>query len=112
MKVCPKCRKSYPDAQNFCSDCGVQLSMDTASSVNTRTPEIIHVPKQYPGWLCILMGMAGVFVGWEWSALLGFALAFVGASLGSKSGNALVKWSSYFLCGITILFVILVEVLD
>lgn len=112
MKVCPKCKKEYPDQQNFCNSCGVQLETFSAGTENNRKPEVIQSAKQFPEWLCAVLGIAGVFVGWEMSALLGFVLGFIGASMGSKSENALMKWTSYICCGITVLFLAVVTIFD
>lgn len=67
MQICPTCRRSLPEINRFCTQCGRRL--DAKSSIQDRTPSQPSTPEQLN--LAVLYGMvaalmvAVLFPPWE-----------------------------------------------
>ncbi len=74
MKYCDKCKKSFPDNQVFCSECGNKLN-DSVVNPSGTSNNIIKV------WLPVILAAIGALIGLFLSGPLGFALGGAGLSI-------------------------------
>ena len=107
MKYCENCKKTYPDNQVFCSDCGNKLTDYVAIPTAANTPNTTAAAQPNPTvvvtdsnagqqntttnsnvgmnpWLPVIAAGAGAVVGWFWSGLFGFILGVIGVALVTK----------------------------
>ncbi len=94
MKYCDKCKKSFPDNQLFCSECGNKLSdyATNSNEVNTNnTSNRTGSSKGNTGiWLPVIIAGVGALIGLFLSGLLGLVCGVAGIGLvlqGKKQGQ-------------------------
>ncbi len=89
MKFCEKCKKTYPDDQAFCSDCGNKLTdyATTPTVVNNSTTPVVNNNGSNATlnlWLPVIIAGLGAVIGWFLSGLFGFILGAAGVGLAVK----------------------------
>ncbi len=122
MKKCPKCAAEYDDSRSFCAACGTQLeavqpaSSEPAASGSTTPstpgptppstparPTTPSTPGFFENWGGVLVAALGLFIEYEWSIMLGTALAVVGFITSLRSTNAINKAGAGVLCVIAVI---------
>lgn len=88
MKYCEKCKKSFPDNQFYCSECGRKLNdyvISNESFGNTNGGSNNTLNKSSNNsldvWLPVILAAVGALIGWYLSGMLGFGLGGAGLSL-------------------------------
>lgn len=96
MKKCPNCQSVFEDSKGFCPKCGAAL--ESVTQTQTRTPAPSGAGNAFfAGWGGLIMGVVGLLICWELSAVLGCAIAIGGAVFGWQSDNAVNKIGSLIL---------------
>ncbi len=87
MKYCDKCKKSFPDNQVFCSECGNKLndSATHSNGMSTNNTSFGNTSgtsnSSINVWLPVILAAVGALIGWFLSGLLGFVLGGAGLSI-------------------------------
>ncbi len=71
MKYCDKCKKSFPNNQVFCTECGNKLN-DSVVNPNRTSNNSINV------WLPVILAAIGVLIGLFLNGFLGSVLVWGG----------------------------------
>ena len=108
MKKCPNCQNVYEDSKGFCPKCGAAL-VDAGVQQETVTPTPAKTGNGFfAKWGALLLGIVGLIICWELSALFGCAIAVAGAFLGWQSENIINKVGSIILAVVCAIMTIMV----
>lgn len=134
MKICKKCNHKFADSAVFCPDCGEKLIVyeqtdsdrsymahteinkaktdrtemggNLVSQIKSKSMEWDNNENIFMRWLPSIISVLALIIAWEWSSLLGLAIAVCGALYGWFSKNQLNQIIATVVGVITILLCI------